>query len=397
MWTESQSLKRVGTHFMSRPSITAEPFVLAGPPPAGAILLWEWKYTASGIAASGTLTSSSSLDASGHFLISGVTGSRNGDPIIALEPAGQAIPGNEGFPVDDLIGPGGSLTGSGFGFETASGNFANPFFADFLTPPTFREFVSEPAPNAPNEVSVQFQAHVVPGVTIATASPAAPGDTMNLDVINAPRTGILSLIGTTVQYIPSNRNPHTPVTFSFDLKDQNGSTTPVVTVIAAGNGSHTLTGAASGYTDISLGKGNSTINLRGSKNAVTLGSGSDTVHGGNGDTISIAGNTRLAIHGTDEMVFVAGGNVAIDDLSTGLNLSIGPTIGHAVISGFASDPNGVVDLTGGLGGFTDATMVVSALQSDGRGGTLLSFGKGHLLDFVGVTPGQLHAANFHIG
>ena len=187
------------------------------------------------------------------------------------------------------------------------------------------------------------------------------------------------------------------MTFSFDLKDQNGSTTPVVTVIAAGNGSHTLTGAASGYTDISLGKGNNTINLSGSKNAVTLGSGSDTVHGGNGDTISIAGNTRLAIHGTDEMVFVAGGNVAIDDLSTGLHISIGPTIGRAVISGFSSDPNGVVDLTGGLGEFTDPTMVLSALTSDGRGGTLLSFGKGDFLDFVGVTPGQLHAANFHIG
>ena len=379
---------------MNQPSITPEPFALAEPPPAGAVLLWEWEYTASGIAASGTLTSSSTLDASGHFLISGITGSRNGDPITALEPAGQAIPGNEGFPVDDLIGPGGSLTGNGFGYETASGNFANPFFADFLTPPTFREVISKPAFS---EVSIQFLSHLVPGVTIATAAPAAPDDALRLDVIHAPRTGILSLLGTTVQYVPASRNAHTPVTFSFDLKDQNGSTTPVVTVIAAGNGSHTLTGAASGYTDISLGKGNNTINLSGSKNAVTLGSGSDVVHGGNGDTISIAGNTRLAIHGADEMLFVAGGNVAIDDLSTGLHISIGPTIGRAVISGFSLDANGVVDLTGGLGEFTDPTMVLSALTSDGRGGTLLSFGKGHFLDFVGVTPEQLHAANFHIG
>jgi hypothetical protein len=394
MWTDGQSLKQVGERFMSQPSITPEPFVLGGPPPDGAVLLWEWKYTASGIAASGTLTSSSSLDAGGHFLISGITGSRNADPITDLEPAGQAIPGNEGFPVDDLIGPGGSLTGNGFGYETASGNFANPFFADFLNPPTFREVVSLPAFS---EVSIQFQAHLVPGVAIATAAPAAPGDSLRLDVIHAPRTGTLSLLGTTVQYIPAGKNARTPVTFSFDLKDQNGSTTPVVTAIAAGNGSHTLTGAASGHTDISLGNGNNTIKLSGSKNAVTLGSGSDTVHGGNGDTISITGNTRLAIHGTDEMVFVAGGNVAIDDLSTGLNLSIGPTIGHAVVSGFASDPNGVVDLTGGLGGFTDPAMVLSALKSDGRGGTLLSFGKGDFLDFVGVTPGQLHAVNFHIG
>jgi hypothetical protein len=378
---------------MSQPSITPEPFALAGSPPPGAVLLWDWKYTASGIAASGTFTSSSSLDTSGHFLISGITGSRDGDPIIALEPAAQAIPGNVGFPVDDLIGPGGSLTGNGFGYETASGNFANPFFADFLTPPTFREVVSKPAFS---EVSIQFQAHIVPGVTIATAAPAVPGDTMSLDVIHPPRSGILSLIGTTVQYIPSGKNSHTPVTFSFDLKDQNGSTTPVVSVIAAGSGSHTLTGAASGYTDISLGKGNNTITLSGSKNAVTLGSGSDTVHGGNGDTISLAGDTRLAIYGTDEMVFVGAGNVSIDDFSAGLQLSIGPTIGHAVISGFASDPNSVVDLTGGIGGFTDTAVVLSALKSDGRGGTLLSFGKSNFLDFPGVAPGQLHATNFHI-
>jgi hypothetical protein len=379
---------------MSQPSITPEPFVLSGPPPAGAVLLWEWKYTGNGIAADGTLTSSSRPNASGYFLISGITGSRNGDPITALEPPGQAIPGNEGFPVDDLIARGGSLTGNGFGYETATGNFANPFFADFLTPPTFREVVSKPAFA---EVSIQFHAHRVPGVTIATATPAAPGDALRLVVIDPPSSGILSLLGTSVQYNPAGKNFPTPVTFSFDLTDQNGTTTPVISVIAAGNGSHTLTGAASGYTDFSLGKGNNTITLNGSNNTATLGSGSDTVHGGNGDTISIAGNTRLAIYGTNEMVFVGGGNVAVDDLAAGLKLSIGPTIGQAVISGFASDPNSVVDLTGGLGGFTDTTMVLSALKSDGQGGTLLSFGKGHFLDFVGVMPEQLHAANFHIG
>ena len=168
--------------------------------------------------------------------------------------------------------------------------------------------------------------------------------------------------GTSVQYIPPSRGSHIPVTFSFDLKDQNGNTTPVISVIAAGNGSHTLTGAASGYTDISLGKGNNTITLSGSKNAVTVGSGSDTVHGGNSDTISIVGDTRLTVHGTNEMVFVGGGDVAVNDLSIGLKLSIGPTIGHAVISGFASDPNSVVDLTGGLGGFTDPATVLSAFK-----------------------------------
>src|SRR3978361_296843 len=130
---------------MSQLSITTETFALAGRPRDGPTLLWEGKYSASGIAANGTLISSSKLDASGHFLISDINGWRNGDPITALEPAGQAIPGNEGFPVDEFIGTGGSLTGNVFGYETASGNFANPFFADFLTPPTFREVIAQPA------------------------------------------------------------------------------------------------------------------------------------------------------------------------------------------------------------------------------------------------------------
>ncbi|HET7883231.1 MAG TPA: hypothetical protein VFL55_20260 [Acetobacteraceae bacterium] len=378
---------------MSQLSITPQPFVLAGHPPPGSTLLWQWQYAASGIAASGTLTSSSTLDTTGHFLISGITGSRNGDPVVALAPPGQAIPGNEGFPVDDLIGPHGTLTGNGFGYETASGNFANPFFADFLHPHTFREVVSEPAFS---EVSIQFQAHVVPGVTLATAAPAAPVDALRLVVIDAPRSGFLALDGTTVQYVPSDKEPRDPLTFSFELRDQTGSTTPVVSVIAAGDGPHTLTGAASGYTDISLGKGDNTIALSGSNNAVTLGSGVDTVHGGTDDTISLAGNTSLAIYGKDEMVFIGKGNVRIDDQSIGLTVSIGPTVQHAVISRFAVDRD-VIDLTGGVGGFTDTTSVLSALQSDGHGGTRLSFGNGGVLDFAGVSPEQLHAANFRFG
>ena len=243
---------------------------------------------------------------------------------------------------------------------------------------------------------IQFNAHIVPGITIATATPAIPGGTLSLDVIHTPRNGVLSLIGTTVQFLPFSKHSHSPVSFSFDLKDQNGNATPVVTVIYAGNGSHTLSGAATGYTDISVGHGDNTITLHGTKNAVTLGSGSDIVHGATGDTISLAGNTSLAIYGTSEMVFVGDGKTAIDDRSTGLQVSIGPTIGRAVIAGFASDPSGVVDLTGGIGGFTDTAMVLAALQSDGRGGTLLSFGQGHFLDFAGVAQNQLHAANFHI-
>jgi hypothetical protein len=382
---------------MSQPWITLEPFTLAGPLPAQAPLLWEWRYTGDGILANGTLISTSRPDANGYYQISGITGSRNGESITGLEPTGDAIPGNEGYPVDNLISPGGSLTVNGFGYETADGNYANPYYANYLTPPIYQEMFTQPTSSGFSEVPIAFQANRIPGVTIATVTPAFAGDALSLAVIQAPRSGTLSLYGLSVQYVPASKPPLRPVTFSFDVQDEHGSTTPVVTVIAAGDGSHKLSGAASGYTDISLGNGDNAIALSGSNNSVTVGSGADTVRGGYGDTINLDGNTKLAIYGTDEMVFVGDGNAAIDDRSTGLQLQIGPTTGHNVIVGFASDPSAVVDLTGGIGGFTDTATVLSALKSDGRGGTLLSFGNGHFLDFYGVMSSQLHAANFQVG
>jgi hypothetical protein len=65
--------------------------------------------------------------------------------------------------------------------------------------------------------------------------------------------------------------------------------------------------------------------------------------------------------------------------------------------GFLSDPTGVVDLAGGVGGYTDTAGVLSALKEDGHGGTLLPLGGSSCLDFVGVAPSQLHTANFQIG
>jgi hypothetical protein len=50
-----------------------------------------------------------------------------------------------------------------------------------------------------------------------------------------------------------------------------------------------------------------------------------------------------------------------------------------------------------MGGFTTSAAALSALKSDGHGGTLLSFGSGSSLDFSGVALSQLHASNFQIG
>ena len=84
---------------------------LAVPLPAQALRLWSWSYTGAGIAASGTFTTDDTPDGGGYYKITGITGSRNGVAIIGLQPTGQAIPGNPGFPVDNLINASGRLSG----------------------------------------------------------------------------------------------------------------------------------------------------------------------------------------------------------------------------------------------------------------------------------------------
>jgi hypothetical protein len=132
--------------------------------PAAGSQLWNWNYSASGITASGTFTTLDSPEASGGYLITNITGSRNGEAITGLQAPGTAIPGNEPFTVDDLVfpGPGPQLSGDGFGFATADGNFSNPFYADFLSTPGYLEFFSTPPftgePSDSTELPVQFSA-----------------------------------------------------------------------------------------------------------------------------------------------------------------------------------------------------------------------------------------------
>ena len=124
--------------------------LLATAVPAAA-LTWNWSYSGTGIAANGTFTTADTPDSSGFFLITGITGVRNGGAILGLQPAGTPIPGNEPFPVDNLLrleSP--QLTMHGFGYAIAGGAFCNPFFASSLQPPTHLEFFSAP-PFAPGE------------------------------------------------------------------------------------------------------------------------------------------------------------------------------------------------------------------------------------------------------
>ena len=186
---------------------------------------------------------------------------------------------------------------------------------------------------------------------------------------------------------------HNVVTIGNGNNNVSGGQDDNTVTIGNGHQSVSLSGSDNSVT---LGSGNSTITVGGSNNTVKLGNGTDTVHGGTGDTIDLAATT-LNLYGTAEMVFVGTKNATVNDFSTGLNLKIGPTAGKDALSNFVTDPTGVVDLIGGIGGFATTTAVLSALKSDGHGGTLLSFGGSSSLDFTDLAPSQLHVSNFQIG
>ena len=138
--------------------------------PASASILWKWNYTGSGITASGSFATLESPNGNGGYLITSITGTRNGKTITGLQAPGTSIPGNEPFTVDDLVflRPGPQLTSHGFGFSISDGTFSNPFYADFLPTPEYREFFSTPPFTAGTdalghtELPVQFSAAPVP-------------------------------------------------------------------------------------------------------------------------------------------------------------------------------------------------------------------------------------------
>jgi hypothetical protein len=126
-----------------------------------ASLLWDWSYTGPGVNASGNLTTDDKPDAHGFHRIIGITGTANGGIITGLQETGTAIPGNSGFPVDNLVAlseP--HLTSHGFGFAVSNDEFHNPFFdKDYL------DYISIPpyVDGSGAEPAIHFTAALVPG------------------------------------------------------------------------------------------------------------------------------------------------------------------------------------------------------------------------------------------
>lgn len=141
--------------------VIAAGLVLLAAGSAQASHIWNWHYAGAGIAAEGTLTTSDTANSEGFYEIIGITGARNGAKITGLQPSGTAIPGNSGYPVDNLISrnrP--QLTGHGFGFSIAGGDYANPFYNGS----SYLEYVaSPPYPDGKgSELPVRFSAKLVP-------------------------------------------------------------------------------------------------------------------------------------------------------------------------------------------------------------------------------------------
>jgi glutamate mutase epsilon subunit len=239
-------------------------------------------------------------------------------------------------------------------------------------------------------------------------------------VINGPASGNATIQGTSGADV-INTNGSNNTVYDNGGNDQvnlGGGNTKVYTgggdvvvnlngsnnLVSGGDGWDTVTGG-SGTNKVTLGNGNDTVNLGGSNNKISLGAGNDTIDAGSGsETVTLTGgasltNDSLAFHGSGDVLNLQGSgnqlNAAITDQAKGLQINISNG-GSDTISNFAADTTALVHLVAGFGGYTSASAVVSALHSDGHGGTLLPLGAAGSIDFIGVGVSQLHTSNFSV-
>lgn len=126
-------------------------------------LEWRWSYQGEGVAASGLLTTKDAPNADGFYEITGITGEANGVAIAGLQPPGTSIPGNDGYPVDNLVrtdAP--QLTMHGFGYALANKTYANPFYGAHFAKPDTYAFFSDPQNRRTSEPAVRFKATISP-------------------------------------------------------------------------------------------------------------------------------------------------------------------------------------------------------------------------------------------
>lgn len=143
------------------------------------------------------------------------------------------------------------------------------------------------------------------------------------------------------------------------------------------------------------------VDTSSTRKAIASGTG-QIVNAGTGNDVVVlsGGNATLAFHGSGNVAFLGGGttavNATVNDLSSGLTVYVANG-GADVITGLTSDPSAVIDLLGGVGGYTSAANILASLANDGAGGSVLALGSAQSIHFIGIAPAALQAANFRIG
>ena len=126
-------------------------------------LEWRWSYQGKGVNASGAFTTTDAPDADGFYEVTGIAGEANGVAIAGLTPKGTSVPGNDGYPVDNLIRTGApQLTKNGFGYALADGTYVNAFYGAHFAKADYYAFFSDPAHAQSSEPAVAFTAEIVP-------------------------------------------------------------------------------------------------------------------------------------------------------------------------------------------------------------------------------------------
>jgi hypothetical protein len=128
------------------------------------------------------------------------------------------------------------------------------------------------------------------------------------------------------------------------------------------------------------------------------GTGNAISTSGGMSQVSVAGGTsQMTFLGAQDAVFVNGGTSNITDSGSALEVNVSATGGSLILGGIVNDPTALIDLKGGVGGYTSVAQIISGLGSDGNGGALLNLGSSGFIDFANLAPNMLHGANFQIG
>jgi hypothetical protein len=164
---------------------------------------WNWNYSGTDIAASGTFITDDTPNNLGFYQISGINGTRNGEVITGLQQTGTAIPGNEPFNVDNLISPNTQqLTGDGFGYSTSGGNYASPFFASFLPTPGYLEVFSTP-PILPGAGNLGANGSELP-ISFSATITAVPEPSSILSLLAIATLGAASALKRQIKFMPTS-------------------------------------------------------------------------------------------------------------------------------------------------------------------------------------------------